>query len=45
MDAAQSALFEAVRETGALLGQTIAPLQLLGCGVVVLAVVALGLRR
>ncbi len=29
----------------ALLGQTIAPLQLLGCGVVVLAVVALGLRR
>lgn len=29
----------------ALLGQTIAPLQLLGCGVVMLAVVALGLRR
>ncbi len=29
----------------ALLGQTIAPLQLLGCAVVVAAVVALGLRR
>ncbi len=29
----------------ALLGQTIAPLQLLGCAVVVVAVVALGLRR
>ena len=28
-----------------LLGQTIAPMQLLGCAVVVAAVVALGLRR
>jgi drug/metabolite transporter (DMT)-like permease len=29
----------------AVLGQTIAPLQLLGCAVVVAAVLALGLRR